>query len=138
MWICLHPLDVIPEFGLDLPAASISLLFLSCVARVLSTVAHKKFHLRNKQPLVDTAETPCTLFAQPWLCIPAVHGEPTPALGFVSAQESLHQALGVSQKILRMSQQMQLQELDVPGQFALSDTICYLAQADRWRHTCPA
>lgn len=95
MWIHLHPLDAIPGFGLGLAAPSISFLLLSCAARVLSTAAHEKFYLGNKQPLADTAETRCTLCAQPWLCIPAVHGEPTPAAGFVPVQESLHHALGL-------------------------------------------
>lgn len=84
-----------PSSGLGLAAPSISFLFLSCAARVLSTVAHEKLHLGNKQPLADTAEMPCTQLPQPRLCIPAVHAEPTPAAGFVSAQESLHRALGL-------------------------------------------
>lgn len=57
LWLCLHALGVIPGFGLGLAAPTISFQLLSCVTRVLSTAAHGKLYLGNKQPVADTADT---------------------------------------------------------------------------------
>lgn len=109
-----------PGSGLGLAAPSISFLFLSCAARVLSTVAHEKLHLGNKQPLADTAETLCTPFHSPgsasllsMLNLPLQRGLYLHRNPCTGPWACIH--TGASQKILRMSQQMQLQELDAPG-----------------------